>query len=68
MRGSQYIILWVFSLKHFNICVLMAIRYAAPIAGSADGSDGEVIEWCWYHPYEEGTDPEFEGLMTTCVD
>ena len=46
----------------------MAIRYAAPIAGSADGSDGEVIEWCWYHPYEEGTHPEFEGLMTTCVD
>ena len=39
-----------------------------PIAGSADGSIGEAIEWCRYHPYEEGTDPELEGVMTTFVD
>jgi hypothetical protein len=39
-----------------------------PIAGSADGSVGEAIEWCRYHPYEEGTDPELEGVMTTFVD
>ncbi|KAI5368529.1 hypothetical protein J4E82_010668 [Alternaria postmessia] len=38
------------------------------IAGSADGSVGEAIEWCRYHPYEEGIDPELEGVMTTLVD
>jgi hypothetical protein len=68
MREAQYIILWVPFLQPFDSGILTTRRYAVPVLDSADGNDGAVIEWCWYHPYEEGTDPELEDVMTTFVD
>jgi len=68
MHGSQYIILWVFCLNRFDTCVLTAIRYGVPGFGNADDNNGTVIEWCWYHPYEQDTDRELENVMTTFVD
>ncbi|RYN82206.1 hypothetical protein AA0119_g13446 [Alternaria tenuissima] len=50
-----------------EVCIAGCVDCCA-IAGSADGSVGEAIEWCRYHPYEEGIDPELEGVMTTLVD
>ena len=39
-----------------------------PILNSEKKIVGKMIEWCWYRPYEEGTDPELEDVMTTFVD
>jgi hypothetical protein len=39
-----------------------------PILNSENERVGEMIEWCWYRPYEEGTDSELEDVMTTFVD
>ncbi|RYO47986.1 hypothetical protein AA0116_g12868 [Alternaria tenuissima] len=63
-------------MYHSESFLPQALRYlcsngyqiGCAIAGSADGSVGEAIEWCRYHPYEEGIDPELEGVMTTLVD
>ena len=68
MHGSQYIILSVFCLNHFDACVLTALRYGVPGFGNADDNDDMVIEWCWYHPYEQDTDRDLENVMTTFVD
>ncbi|KAL1801140.1 hypothetical protein ACET3X_001482 [Alternaria dauci] len=40
------------------------ILYGVP---GFDGADA-VIEWCWYHPYDLGTDRELEDVITTFVD
>ncbi|CAN9353486.1 unnamed protein product [Alternaria alternata] len=44
------------------------ILYGVPGFGNADDNDDMVIEWCWYHPYEQDTDRDLENVMTTFVD
>ncbi|KAH6863724.1 hypothetical protein AA0121_g5526 [Alternaria tenuissima] len=44
------------------------ILYGVPGFGNADDNDDTVIEWCWYHPYEQDTDRDLENVMTTFID
>ncbi|KNG52867.1 hypothetical protein TW65_09309, partial [Stemphylium lycopersici] len=57
------LLVW-YKMRGFQYIIL----YAVPILGSTSGDDDTVIEWCWYHPYEQGTDPELEAVMTTFAD
>ncbi|CAN9121235.1 unnamed protein product [Alternaria sp. RS040] len=46
----------------------LLVWYGVPGFGNADDNDDMVIEWCWYHPYEQDTDRDLEKVMTTFID